>query len=151
MRQMARLFLMLGILVIGVGVAAQPPQQQRPMQTYYEVLGVDSNATNEDIRRAFRRISLKLHPDSPQGNAEKFREAQEARDVLTDTSKRQRYDDYKRNYPNDEQRERDYAKKIVDSLPEVSEDDINMKEQEEQQRQVEEEQRRRERAAFVNY
>jgi len=61
---------------------------------YYEVLGIDRNATDEDIRKAFRELAFKYHPDHNQGDGaeEKFKEANEAYEVLSDTSKRATYD-----------------------------------------------------------
>lgn len=63
---------------------------------YYEVLGVDSSAGPDDIRRAYRRAALKYHPDSYKGDKaeaeKKFKELAEAYEVLSDPAKRQRYD-----------------------------------------------------------
>ncbi len=63
---------------------------------YYEILGVDKNASDQDIKRAFRKLAKKYHPDvSKEPNAEeKFKEAQEAYAVLSDPQKRQQYDQY---------------------------------------------------------
>lgn len=63
---------------------------------YYEVLGVDKNASEQDIKRAFRKLAKKYHPDvSKEPDAEeKFKEAQEAYAVLSDQQKRQQYDQY---------------------------------------------------------
>ena len=54
---------------------------------YYEVLGVDKNATEDQIKKAYRTIAIKYHPDRNPGNKEaeeKFKEAAEAYDVITD-------------------------------------------------------------------
>lgn len=61
---------------------------------YYEVLGIDRNATDENIRKAFRELAFKYHPDHNRGDGaeEKFKEANEAYEVLSDTSKRATYD-----------------------------------------------------------
>ncbi len=62
---------------------------------YYEVLGVARNAGDEDIKKAFRRLAMKLHPDRcPDDPAaqEKFKEAKEAYEVLCDSQKRALYD-----------------------------------------------------------
>jgi len=62
---------------------------------YYEVLGVEKNASAEDIKKAYRRLAVKHHPDRNPGDKEsekKFKEAAEAYDVLGDAEKRQRYD-----------------------------------------------------------
>jgi len=62
---------------------------------YYEILGVDKNATAEDIKKAYRKKAIQYHPDKNPGDKEaeeKFKEAAEAYDVLGDEQKRQRYD-----------------------------------------------------------
>ncbi|MGQ0503502.1 MAG: molecular chaperone DnaJ [Panacagrimonas sp.] len=62
---------------------------------YYEVLGVERNASEDDLKRAYRRLAMKLHPDRNPGDAsaeEKFKEASEAYEVLTDGDRRAVYD-----------------------------------------------------------
>ncbi len=63
---------------------------------YYEVLGVDKNASDAEIKSAFRRLAKQYHPDvSKEPNAEeKFKEAQEAYAVLSDSEKRRQYDQF---------------------------------------------------------
>lgn len=63
---------------------------------YYEVLGVDKNASEKDIKMAFRRLAKKYHPDVNKGSdaEEKFKEAQEAYAVLSDENKRKQYDQF---------------------------------------------------------
>jgi molecular chaperone DnaJ len=64
---------------------------------YYELLGVPRKATAKDIRAAFRKLARKYHPDLNPGDKaaeEKFKQLQEAYDVLSDTKKRQMYDQY---------------------------------------------------------
>lgn len=61
---------------------------------YYEVLGVSKSASEDEIKKAFRRLAVKYHPDKEGGDEEKFKEANEAYDVLKDAQKRQRYDQF---------------------------------------------------------
>ena len=69
---------------------------------YYEVLGVDKNATADDLKKAYRKLAIQYHPDKQQGKSdaekkaaeEKFKEAAEAYNVLSDPDKRARYDQF---------------------------------------------------------
>jgi len=69
---------------------------------YYEVLGVQKNATVDELKKAYRKLAVKYHPDRQQGKTEqekkeaeeKFKEAAEAYGVLSDPEKRQRYDQF---------------------------------------------------------
>src|SRR5258707_6203509 len=66
-------------------------------QDYYELLGVPRKASAKDIRTAFRKLARKYHPDLNPGDKsaeEKFKQLQEAYDVLSDTKKRQMYDQH---------------------------------------------------------
>ena len=64
---------------------------------YYEVLGVSKDASEDEIKKAYRKIAIKYHPDRNPGDKvaeEKFKEAAEAYDVLHDPQKRQQYDQF---------------------------------------------------------
>src|SRR6185369_10628026 len=61
---------------------------------YYETLGVGKDASADEIKKAFRRKAVELHPDKQGGDEAKFKEVNEAYEVLKDASKRQRYDQF---------------------------------------------------------
>jgi len=61
---------------------------------YYEILGVDKKASKDDIKKAFRTMAHKYHPDKKGGDAARFKEASEAYSVLSDDQKRAQYDQY---------------------------------------------------------
>jgi len=61
---------------------------------YYEVLGVGKTASPDEIKKAFRRLAVQHHPDKEGGDETKFKEINEAYEVLKDPSKRQRYDQF---------------------------------------------------------
>ena len=63
---------------------------------YYSVLGVEKKASQDDIKKAFRKLAHKYHPDKKGGDEEKFKEVNEAYSVLSDEKKRSEYDAYGR-------------------------------------------------------
>src|SRR5690554_6420497 len=68
---------------------------------YYKVLGVAKNATDDEIKKAYRKLAVKYHPDKNQGDKEaeaKFKEVAEAYEVLKDSDKRKKYDEMGANW-----------------------------------------------------
>ena len=64
---------------------------------YYEVLGLQKGASDDEIKRAFRKLAIKYHPDKNQGDTEaeqKFKEINEAYQVLSDPEKKAQYDQF---------------------------------------------------------
>jgi len=61
---------------------------------YYELLGVEKNAEDKDLKKAYRKKALQLHPDKQGGDGEPFKKMKYAYDVLTDPKKRKAYDQY---------------------------------------------------------
>ncbi|HAL87890.1 MAG TPA: molecular chaperone DnaJ, partial [Clostridiales bacterium] len=64
---------------------------------YYEVLGVDKSASADDIKKAYRKLAMKYHPDRNPGDKtaeEKFKEVGEAYAVLSDADKKAKYDQF---------------------------------------------------------
>jgi DnaJ-class molecular chaperone len=64
---------------------------------YYKVLGIEREATGREVRKAFRKLSVQYHPDKNPGDeeaADKYMQITEAYEVLSDSNKRQIYDNY---------------------------------------------------------
>ncbi len=73
---------------------------------YYKVLGVDKSASDEDIKKAYRKLARKLHPDLNPNDKEahkKFQQINEANEVLSDPEKRKKYDQYGKDWKHAEQ------------------------------------------------
>jgi curved DNA-binding protein len=76
---------------------------------YYKILGVSKTASEEDIKKAYRKLARKLHPDLNPNDKEankKFQQINEANEVLSDPEKRKKYDQYGENWENAEQFEK---------------------------------------------
>lgn len=73
---------------------------------YYQILGVDKNASEDEIKKAYRKLARKLHPDLNPNDKEahkKFQEVNEANEVLSDPEKRKKYDKYGKDWQHAEQ------------------------------------------------
>jgi DnaJ-class molecular chaperone len=66
---------------------------------YYKILNVEKSASKDDIKKAFRKLAHEYHPDKPTGNENKFKEVNEAYQVLSDDQKRAQYDRFGSNGP----------------------------------------------------
>ena len=81
------------------GMPGMPGMQGMPggnadNSEFYETLGVEKNATDTDIKKAYRKLAQKFHPDKPTGNEEKFKKISEAYEVLSDSDNRKKYDQF---------------------------------------------------------
>src|SRR5437868_9466374 len=76
---------------------------------YYQILGVNKNSSDEEIKKAYRKLARKLHPDLNPNDKEahkKFQEINEANEVLSDPDKRKKYDKYGKDWQHSEQFEK---------------------------------------------
>lgn len=69
-----------------------------PKKDYYKILWVSEDATDDEIKKAFRKAAVKYHPDKKWWNKEKFQEINEAHQVIWDKQKRQQYDSFKKGW-----------------------------------------------------
>jgi molecular chaperone DnaJ len=67
------------------------------MKNYYDILGVNENASQEDIKKAYRKLSKQYHPDVNPDGEEKFKDISEAYDILGDDGKKNNYDNQRKN------------------------------------------------------
>ena len=82
------------------------------MENYYKVLGVDKNASDKEVRQAFRKLARKHHPDLNPGDEsaeDRFKQINEAYEVLSDVDSRKKYDRYGENWRQAEQIEAQYG------------------------------------------
>ena len=68
------------------------------MKNYYEILGIEKTASKDEVKKAFRKLAAKYHPDKKTGDEAKFKEISEAYSTLSDDKKRAEYDTYVRSY-----------------------------------------------------
>lgn len=89
------------------------------VRDYYEILGVDRSADEQTIKRAYRKLAKKYHPDANKGNAmaeEKFKEATEAYAVLSDPEKRKEYDQFGHENSDGSYREYHFEEEDLDEI-----------------------------------
>ncbi|XP_055337540.1 dnaJ homolog subfamily B member 6-B-like [Paramacrobiotus metropolitanus] len=86
-------FVFVVVLLVSMGESAQKKTAAKPV-SYYKVLGVEKTATEKDIKKAFRKLALKYHPDKnkEEDAEEKFRQVAQAYETLSDPKKRKEYD-----------------------------------------------------------
>jgi DnaJ-class molecular chaperone len=89
------------------------------MPTHYETLGIEENSSPREIKNAYRRLSLRYHPDKNSGNSEYFLKIKEAYDILSDISKKQKYDARLSNQREEEKRKSGLESKIVQTTPRI--------------------------------
>ncbi len=78
----------------GFGGGGRAPKKNVDNSKFYDILGIPKEASSDEIRKAYRKLAAKLHPDKEGGSQEKFQELQAAYEVLSDPEKKQIYDKY---------------------------------------------------------
>lgn len=94
------LLIILNDFAVG-GTEDVPNEEEEPFDDWYDILGVDSDADEKEIKRAYREVAKKYHPDKNNGNKEseeKFKKAAEAYEVLSDSEKRKAFDEKRKNH-----------------------------------------------------
>lgn len=102
------------------------------MKDYYYILGVDASSTEQQIKSAHRKLSMKFHPDKNQGDQffeERFKEIQEAYEILSDVNKRNKYNvlyfSWKNNKNNfDESKFKDYVESLKREVEQLRQEKI---------------------------
>jgi molecular chaperone DnaJ len=92
---------MANVLVLFISYGKQMNLDFDPQKNYYEMLWVSEDADNADIKKAYRKMAMKYHPDRNKWDKaaeEKFKEINEANEVLSDTNKRQQYDAFRKGW-----------------------------------------------------
>ncbi len=95
---------------------------------YYNVLGIDKNATPEDIKKAYRKLARKLHPDLNPNDKEaqkKFQQINEANEVLSDPEKRKKYDQYGKDWQHAEEFEKQKQRRPPPRQEQYTTDDFS--------------------------
>jgi DnaJ-class molecular chaperone len=77
-----------------------PLKYKTMSKDYYNILGVNKGASKDEIKKAFYKLAHKYHPDKKEGNEAKFKEVNEAYQVLSDDAKRSKYDQFGSGYEN---------------------------------------------------
>ena len=83
------------VATLYLGACIAPVAEAKKKKDYYEILGIERGASQEEIKKAYRKMAVQFHPDKNRGNPEaeeKFKEATEAYEVLSDEEKRAAYD-----------------------------------------------------------
>ena len=97
---------------------------------YYKILGVDKSASQDDIKKAFRKLARKYHPDlnpNDPSAKDKFQEINEANEVLSDPEKRKKYDEYGEHWKHADEfeaRKKRGSKPVALEVPEVLADSV---------------------------
>ena len=90
-------------------------------EDYYKTLGIEKSADQEEVKKAYRNLAHQFHPDKSGGNESKFKEINEAHEVLSDKAKRAKYDKYGENWQHAEAFEKAGAEVLMaPGLPDLA-------------------------------